>query len=444
MTSSDFLAIVVAAALIPTVSAAIDGGGDVDQLRAEVAQLRGQIALLQASDGEQWLTEQRASEIRGLVQDVLADADTRASLQGSGMTAGWDKGFFLASADGNFKLKLSGYAQIRYIQNHQDDGPGDDSRGGFENTRTKVIVSGNVVNPNWLYKIEGNYSRSGGAFGLQDAWIAHKCSDEFTVKVGQYKLPFLKEELVSDTDLLTVERSLVNSEFTLGRAQAISVDWKNDWLHLTGAFSDGTQTTGGFNTAWSTRDTEYAFSARGEIKFVGDWSQYSDQSSWRGEEFAAFLGAAAHYQDGEYGTADDELELFDWTVDATVEFGGGNLMGYIVGRSAESTTVDIDQVAFVVQGGIFLTDDWELFGRFEWGDDDLGGEDLSVITVGVTKFFSKHQMKWTTDVGFGLEEVSSTWGSGFVGSGGDGAGWRTDSTGDDGQFVIRSQLQMTY
>jgi hypothetical protein len=32
----------------------------------------------------QWLTEQRAAEIRGIVTDVLADADTRSSLQGSG------------------------------------------------------------------------------------------------------------------------------------------------------------------------------------------------------------------------------------------------------------------------------------------------------------------------------------------------------------------------
>ena len=77
------------------------------------------------------------------------------------------------------------------------------------------------------------------------------------------------------------------------------------------------------------------------------------------------LGAAVHYQDGEYGTADDELEVLQWTIDVSAEFGGANIFAYVVGRHLDSTTIGLDQNAFVVQGGYFLADDWEIFSRYE-------------------------------------------------------------------------------
>ena len=64
---------------------------------------RAKIAELSAQQNADWLTEQRSDEIREIVQDVLADADTRASLQGSNMAAGYDDGFVISSSDGNWK-----------------------------------------------------------------------------------------------------------------------------------------------------------------------------------------------------------------------------------------------------------------------------------------------------------------------------------------------------
>ena len=62
-----------------------------EQMAARIAELEAKMA--QFTNGDTWLTEQRADEIRGLVQDVLADADTRASLLQSGTSAGYDDGF---------------------------------------------------------------------------------------------------------------------------------------------------------------------------------------------------------------------------------------------------------------------------------------------------------------------------------------------------------------
>ena len=72
-----------------------------DDVAQRLAAAEAKIAAMEAAQNQSWLTEQRASEIRGLVQDVLADADTRASLLQTGMTAGYDNGAVIGSADGN-------------------------------------------------------------------------------------------------------------------------------------------------------------------------------------------------------------------------------------------------------------------------------------------------------------------------------------------------------
>ncbi|MHC4828658.1 MAG: hypothetical protein ACYTEY_19075, partial [Planctomycetota bacterium] len=126
----------------------------IEALRAEVAELRSTVAEMRAEQSDDWLTEQRADEIRGLVHDVLADADTRASLMQDGLTAGWDGNFFLQSADGNWRLRLRGQVQVRYVWNVQDDAlDGDDNEYGFEVRRAKIKFDGNIIDPTWQYVI---------------------------------------------------------------------------------------------------------------------------------------------------------------------------------------------------------------------------------------------------------------------------------------------------
>ena len=69
---------------------------EVKGLRSDNTAMREEIDELRAATRDDWLTERRADEIRGIVQDVLADADTRASFQTDGLIAGWSDQFFLA------------------------------------------------------------------------------------------------------------------------------------------------------------------------------------------------------------------------------------------------------------------------------------------------------------------------------------------------------------
>lgn len=409
--------------------------------------MEAEIARLRALVGENWMTEQRADQIRELVSDMLADADTRASLLENGALAGWDNGFFIASADGNFKLNIGGNIQFRYIFNDQDNAPEDEdnTRFGFENTRTQLIFTGHVINPNWIYRVQGNFSRDGGDMFLEDAYLGHAFGNGWTALAGQFRVPMLREFLVTEPRQQFVERSLVHQEFTAGRTQGAALDYRGEQFHLTMGYTDGHPASGGFNHTALSLDTEYSLTARLEGLFAGTWDQFNEYASWPGEDFGMLFGGAVHYQQAEYGTTDDNLEVLQWTLDASAKFGGANLFAYVVGRHLDDNVMlERDQYGIVIQGGFFLTDDVDIFARYEWGDDDTGAEDLSVITAGVNWYFAKHRLKWTNDIGYGLNEVSETWGDGFLGLGGSIAGWRTDSPGSHGQIVIRSQMQLLF
>ena len=128
----------------------------------------------------------------------------------------------------------------------------------------------------------------------------------------------------------------------------------------------------------------------------------------------------------------DHFAFFDLEINAV---DGANLFASFT--YIDEDVADASPLGVVVQGGVFLTDDWELFARYEYGDADDDSEDLSVITFGVNKYWSKHAMKWTTDLGFGIDEVSGNWDKTSV-------GWREDAPGEDGQFVFRTQLQLLF
>jgi len=443
---------------------------EIESLRKDNSSMKSEIDRLQSQVGTDWLTQQRADEIRGLVADVLADADTRASLLQGSQFAGWNEHFFLASPDGRFKLQLEGQLQIRFVWNRQK-GPGDGTRYGFENTRTKLTFRGHVFSPDTTYLIRGNFSREqltttnpggstdhGGVFQLQDAWIQQQLTHEWSIRAGQFKLPFTREELVSSERQLMVERSLINNSENLGRSQGVQIDYYGDIYSISFAVSDGGHDQlGGFgtiagtvpeNTTALTLLSEYAFTGRVQWLIAGTWEQFSDFTSPIGETFGMMLGVAGHYQVNQYGTAAfarDEEQWMAYTVDLSMEWGGMN--GFI---SWTHHYVDSGQVAgsgivnvygIVAQGGFYVTPKLELVGRFEAGrltlDGNFNFSNLYLLTVGANYYFDGHDLKLSTDIGFSFSHIENVWDS-------DIAGWIVDAPGHEPQIVIRTQLQLLF
>lgn len=427
-----------AAALTLTgVSVAANPSGTQDN-EARIADLEAEVARLR---GDGWMNDQRADEIREIVQDVLADASTRTSLL-QGNSGGYDGGFHFGNE--NFALKLNGQLQFRYVLNANDADPSDtrdSTRWGFENRRTKLSFSGHVVDPSWKYKIQGAFDRSGGDFMLEDAYVHKKMDNGTFLRVGQFKGPWMREELVSSKHQLLVERSLVNERFNQGYMQGVSFGWSNDQWSASGMWSNGRDNR---NSSALDEDVEFAFMGRVEWLGAGTWGQFKDFTSTRGSEYGVMVGGGLHYERAEFGTAStaDQTDLFGMTIDVSVEGDGWNFFGAFVWDSVDvSGGSDRDELGIVAQGGYYFTDDLEGFLRYEWGDVDMPSvsDDLNVLTVGVNKYFSGHQLKWTTDIGVGFDPVTSDWAT-------SGAGYTADepTSNQDGQVVIRTQMQLLF
>ena len=453
------------------------------ETREEVRTLRREVSDLRAMNGDEWLTEQRAAEIRSIVQDVLVDADTRQSLmQGLG-TAGWDDGFFLASSDGRFLLELDALVQFRNIQNFQDV-QSDEWRGGFEISRTELTMRGHIYNKDLTYLVRADVTRNEpglvtGLWFLKDAWVRYHMNDDWSVRFGQFKLPFSREELVAPEYQLAVERSLINENTNLGRTQGVEITWATDHWRFSGAIGDGaTDNFGGFNlvepggaplnSAALVPDTEWAMTGRGEMKLAGTWEQFEDFTSRRGDPFGLLLGVGGHWQRGEHGIispgVDAQETWWSVTADISAEFGGANLFAagtyqYIEGGDLGNTNrpqSEIEMYALMIQGGWFMTDNVEIFARLEWAQvitnirqisrqrrrrpprfRNVAFDSLTTLTAGVNWYIHGHDSKLTVDFGYTFGEVGAPFDS-------DLAGWRTDPDGSTGQMVLRTQYQLRF
>jgi len=411
----------------------------VNVLRQRVADLEFELAEVRRAAGEEWLTERRAKEIRELVSDVLADADQRTAFS-DGPTGFYDQGAVIRSEDGRFRLRLNAHVQVRYVASHRHDAPpdDDDTINGFEVTRTRLVFEGHVWEPTYGYRIVGRFEPDADVFRLDEALIRVRASDELTITLGQFKLPFLREELVESPYLLAIERSLVNEAFNQDYAQGVQLTWRDERVRLAAAFSDGfgSQNTGVVSTPVS----EYAFTGRAELLFTGTWAQLDDHSVIPVEEReqAVLLGAAAHYQVDDYGTTDVEAERFTWTADVSAAYDGWSFFAAFVAnhRWAEGSN-DIDQYGAVAQTGVFVTRTEQVFVRGEWGDDDGDADQLMLFTAGVHHFSHPTALRLSVDAGYAFGDVSATWAAPIT-------GWRETTIGEDGQIVLRAQMQLLF
>ena len=431
---------------------------------AQIAELKQELAELKQQNGQDWLTEQRSSEIRGIVQDVLADADTRTSLQSSGAMAGYNNGFFLASPDGNFSLKVGGQIQIRWVMNSAKD---QNTLWGFENRRTKLDFQGNVFSKDWTYRVRSNFSDD--AFGVSDlefAYVEKAMDNGMSIRVGQFQAPWLREVLVDSSMQLAAERSIMAQLFSQGYSQGIQWGMESDSFRINAGLFDGIGAGQDFfggnsynsqNTNWAFTPTNYAVAARADFKLSGDWSQFDDFSSFKGEEAGMMAGVAVLYQrangnaNANNGAAAGN-KVFGITGDFTWDFGGASLFASGVwAQNKPKSGSKTSPWGVTFQGGYFVSEDAELFARYEYVNYNVdlpGGSDVNKyngVTFGVNYFFAKG-VKFTTDFSWNLKSLSGQGGNGFGPSSAqlNASGFRTDVNGNDNQWALRAQLQLLF
>jgi hypothetical protein len=420
---------------------------------SKIAALEARIAELEGRQTDNWLNERRAEEVKALVHEVLSDAETRASLQG-GAIAGHNGKFFLASEDGNFHANIGGQVQVRYIFNSRDEAanggpaPFNDNVSGFTLRRTKVYIDGHVINPDWTYKVQVAANRSTNAVGLEEAWIGYQIADGLKAQVGRFKAPFLREELVSSSRQLAVERSLVNEFFTVGFVEGLQVSYEaTDNVRLAGMIHDGTGSGEiGVANDFHQDNNDISFAARADVLVAGNWRQASDFSSWSGEDLGVFIGGGINYDIEETGNTNPgntNSRVFSATVDAQVENNGFSAFGAVIYRNTDKLPNNVDQWGVVLQGAYNINDRIEPFVRYEYINPDTNfagpdtGHEIHIITAGANYYIAKHNAKVSLDLVWALKSLDEIGGS-------TGLGLLTDNRNDADQIAVRAQVQLLF
>lgn len=366
--------------------------------------------------------------------------------------------------DGTNKLRIGGFTQFRYNLNFRDNPQtgGDHDSGftnGFEMPRTRLIFTGNVLDPNLVFKIEGQFTDGAGdsgssGFDLLDAYAGYKYSDELSFYGGQFQIPLMREWYSSPFGVQGADYGIVTDVFSPGYSQGVWMQYQADAFKAIVAIDDGANAAGTRYT--SGQEADYGVTARVEGKLSGDWARFNDFQSWKSDNgVASMIGAGIHYQHNgntaHPGTGSvPQLSLLQWTIDGSIEFAGANLYGAFVHRHVEPDDDNgdsTDDFGVQVSGGVFVTEQDEIFGRWDWviPDDDRAGDDddFHALTVGWNHFFvpDSSAAKFTTELMWALTEadenslVAATAGSAAT-------GLLPDS--EDSQVLVRFQFQLAF
>ena len=169
--------------------------------------------------------EDRLKALENTVQTLQKEnKDLKAQL-------GWDGKSALTvakPAGKENKLNIGGYIQANAEFGHAPDARFNNIEDRFLIRRARLGVNGSFAE-HFDFKLEGDFGanslseKTGYSAQITDAFINWNQFSFANVKIGQFKTPFGYEQLLPDTKLLTVERSLANDRLTDSRQIGLGV-----------------------------------------------------------------------------------------------------------------------------------------------------------------------------------------------------------------------------
>ena len=235
--------------------------------------------------------------------------------------------------------------------------------------------------------------------------------------------------------------STVSNMFSLNYGQGVMLGYAADSFRISASYVNGFREV---NDQFDNTDprNNYAFSGRAEVKIQGNWDQFNNAQSFKGEEMGILLGlgAAATQVNDEADSLTDLDKGWGFTADLTFDFGGASVMGAFYYLNAERDSNTTDPYGYTVQGGVFVADDLELIARYEFGTMDTGSTgEFSALTFGANWYLAQNTAKFGANFGYAFDAVTGLWAAN-----GQGNNWLADDAADDGQWMIQAQLSFSF
>ncbi len=358
-------------------------------------------ALLRRLDAVE--AKQRAGEIPAPETDVPADARDQLSRKQAPPLIfpelAYESLFVVRSEDKNFWLGIDGTIIGRYeVNRRKDDGTGSsDTDQGFEMTGTRINFKGEV------YDDFGYWARiNADDFGdpIIDAVLGYyRFNDDTTLVVGQFPSLLIREQGIPADRLLVAESSPTNYTFDPFGYKGVMLAYHTPRMVYRGIINDGYRSAN--NAFFDEPSAKWALAGQVLGMAVGDendWERFNNFTSRPGSDFAWLLNGAFHVQKGDShspgGTGSDDLVL--GVVESSMEGDGWILYasGYYRYTDLESEGISVDDVGFVLLGGVWVSKRFELYSRFDMtipdSDRQTEGDEFKTFTSGVNFYPLPH------------------------------------------------------
>ncbi|WP_245986139.1 porin [Marinoscillum furvescens] len=344
------------------------------------------------------------------------------------MNYSFGEGLKFVAEDNSFAVKCNFRFQTLYQGRYFETGDWTES---LMIRRSRLKFGGHAFRPNIKYKLElglsnrdvgsGNIPESGPTANIVlDAVVKWQFAENWQLWVGQTKLPGNRERVFSSQELQFVDRSRVNSRYTLDRDIGIQLHGK----HKIGrcavieeklAISTGEGRNIIVNNPYNGRQYTARFEWLPFGSFAND-GDYFGADLEREDNVKLSLGITADYnhntvrsrgnlgsfvREGEEYVASNLNTLF---IDALLKYRGFSASGEYAHRS----TFDSKNPEFgygqgiALAAGYLLPSDWELSGRFT----EISPANVSSINqaseylIGISKYVSGHSLKIQSDFSY--------------------------------------------
>ena len=323
------------------------------------------------------------------------------------------------SQDSSWSTKVAFRFQTRY------DGTLDFGDSSFSDKawvrRARIKGSGFAFSPKVQYKFE--YDVANGQ--VLDAVIKWNFTGNWTVWFGQTKLPGNIERVFSSQKLQLVDRSLLNSRFTLDRDAGFQLRHhfklgKSFLVREKFAVSQGE----GLNQSGSSSGNGYT--ARLELlpfgKFTGKGDYFASDLK-REETPKLMLSLTYDYNDNAMrtrGQKGDYLvgelrDLQSFQADAHFKYKGLSFFGEYADRKAIDGAVNnLDEAYYTgsalnLQAGYLFKNNWEIAGRFTQLTPELKDyyNNVNQYTIGFSRYVVGHNLKIQGDIGITQEATKN-------------------------------------
>jgi len=345
----------------------------------------------------------------------------------------WRDGKTRMTIGSNFYLEMSNRVQVRYTHIFPDDAvklpgteSGGDSQGSFRIRRAKLKFEGWFYKP-WLqYEVQTNWpgiaTANLGQY-LEDAninWDVTKGKKTFMVKVGQYKVPFGLQELISSGSQQLVDRSVVSNVYSRGRDTGATV-WgvlgNNKFEYRAGIFNGNGLTRSVNDNDKFQYNARVSFQPNGAVPLGTYSGAHQSESDFESKALGKpifTISAAYEQNDLSFAATDLKTNIKStlYTIDMMFKQRGFSATGaYFWGeRKPQEVNPAFDTSGWYAQAGFFLKPEkWEIAARYAEQDpsDFVGPDKVTEIRGGLNFFYARHALKVQADFGQIKTETSS-------------------------------------